>query len=91
MRAGTGHSVAFRLQGDALSDELQERSLPVPLKVYDYQFSYVIDGDDGDFVDALGQDGVSVFNVAGQVVEVAGRRKRAWHREQNHLFPAKGR
>ena len=45
----------------------------------------VVDGHHGDRVDALGEDGVVVLEIAGQMVVAAGRREGARHAEQHDL------
>ncbi len=49
----------------------------------------VVDGNDRDVIDALGEDGVAVFEKARQVIERAGGRKRAGHGEQYDALAGK--
>ena len=49
----------------------------------------VVDGDDGDIIDAAGQDSVAVFQIARQVVERAGRRESTRNGKEHDLLAGK--
>ncbi|MNL60513.1 hypothetical protein D3C87_1843300 [compost metagenome] len=51
----------------------------------------VVDGNDGDVIHALCENGVAVFEVARQVVQRAGGSKSAGYGEKNHRLAAKKR